>query len=124
MDSADRTHINLGGTRGGGAKYHGRHPAAKNTDPTKTNKHASRVAGLRAALEEANKAGQSTFAAAFSEMEKAAIRREERAEKERAERERAREEREREEKDKEREHQRWLWTFMITGKPPAPGGVE
>ena len=118
LECADRTHINIGGTRGGGARYHGRH-TAKHTDPTKPNRHAARIAGLHAALAEATKAGQSAFASAFAEIEKAAVRREERAEKERAEREKAREERERTEKEKEREHQRWMMTFLITGKPPS-----
>ena len=107
LDSGDRTHINLGGTRGGGAKWHGR---PRNTEPTKTKK--DRQSALKAALANASKESS-----AFFEMFTAQMAAAEKAREERDERAREREERERE---REREHQRWMFSLMMTGKAPEP----
>ena len=75
LDSGDRTHINLGGTRGGGAKWHGR---PRNTEPTKTKK--DRQSALEAALANASKESSAFFEMFTAQMAAAEKAREERDE--------------------------------------------
>ena len=80
--------------------------AQRNTDPTKK----ARQSALETALANAGKESAFFYEKMTARMEA--------GEKERALREERDRERELQEREKEREHQKWLFSILLTGKPP------